>query len=128
MEEQAVVPQKKKKLELEEIIQQANQATDAGIPAATIVPTLVANFKDFLKEEKDQIHSDTKRIISHNFGKERNKKRIMDETKNQELMNHLGSVFTVIESEVKDDLRQYLVDGKDIFSIVPKIDFEKDEE
>lgn len=129
-EESELTPKKDPKPTVEELAREIAddvQQTYEGV-SNQYRTILEKRINDLLSDQRKQIHSDVKRIMSHNFGKERNKKRIMDPEKNQAMMNHLGGAFTVIESEVKDDLKEYLIDGKDIFSIVPKRDFEKDEE
>ena len=80
-----------------------------------------------LEQTMLRVNSDVKRIMSHNFGKERNKQRLTDPEKNKELTSLLGSAFTVIETEVKDDLKRYLIGKEPIFNIVPKRDYETDE-
>ena len=81
-----------------------------------------------LSQALKKVNSGVKRIVSHNFGKERNKQRLTDPEKNKELTSLLGSALTVIETEVKDDLKRFLINQENIFSIVPRRDFEKQEE
>jgi hypothetical protein len=73
---------------------------------------------------QDELISGLKRILSHHFALEVNKQRITDKEKNQELVNHLGSAFTIIEMNVKKDVIKF-VRGADKYEVIPK---RKDEE
>ena len=66
-----------------------------------------------------QFLEDIKKIIAHNFSLERNKLRIsQSETQNAELNNHIGNALTVIEMQVKQDVKNY-INGTEIETIVP---------
>lgn len=60
-----------------------------------------------------------KTILAIEFDKERNKKRLMDEGKNQELVNHLGNALTCIEMSVKEKMKR--LDKESIYEIYPEL-------
>lgn len=90
-----------------------------------LIETRIINL---LTEQNAQAYDGIKRILAHNFTQERDKNRISDAEKNKELLNHLGSALTIIETTVKENLTRLLIKGEDIFSIVPKRDQEKIEQ
>ena len=77
-----------------------------------------------LNKQKADMFDGIKRIMSHNFTTERDKRRLTDKEKNAELVSFLGSALTVIETQTKEDLGRYLVNNEDILTIVPKRQFE----
>jgi hypothetical protein len=75
----------------------------------------------------DRLIHGIKRILSHEFTNERNKQRLTDPEKNLELLNFLGSALTIIEMNVKYNLKR-LEQGEDIYTIIPKSEQEKDQD